>query len=161
MFGTGSLPMRALVTDIDVAGHINNGVYFSLFDLGRFDLMIRAGAWGVMRRRGWTPVVQAETVTFRKSVVLHQKFTQETRVAGMDERCIYFEQRIVADGEVYVSAHIATRLLSRKGPVDNAEIMDAMGLAVPSDLELPAWVARWRQDTALPGARRPAPHVWS
>jgi acyl-CoA thioesterase FadM len=160
LFEPGSLPMRALLTDIAVARHINNGMYFSLFDLGRFDLMIRAGAWDVMRRNGWSPVVQAETITFRKSVVFNQRFTQETRVAGFDERCIYFEQRIVADGEVYASAHIATRLLSKHGPVPNAEILAALGEQPPADLVLPGWVAEWRARTALPGSRKPAPHHW-
>ena len=160
MFETSSVPMRALITDIDVAGHINNGMYFSLFDLGRFDLMVRAGVWDVMKKNKWTPVVQAETITFRKSVVFNQKFTQETRILGMDEKCIYFEQRMVADGEIYVQATMATRLLSKKGPVSNEEILAMMGVEVPADLVLPGWVARWREDTALPGARKPAPHLW-
>lgn len=160
MFETSSVPMRALLTDIDIAGHINNGMYFSLFDLGRFDLMVRAGVWDQMKKNKWTPVVQSETITFRKSVVFNQKFTQETRILGMDEKCIYFEQRMVAGGEIHVQATIATRLLSKKGPVANEEILASLGLAVPEDLVLPEWVARWREDTALPGARRPAPHLW-
>lgn len=160
MFDTSSMPMRALLTDIDVAGHINNGMYFSLFDLGRFDLMVRAGVWGQMKKNKWTPVVQSETITFRKSVVFNQKFTQETRILGMDEKCIYFEQRMVANGEIYVHAVMATRLLSKNGPVANEEILAKAGLRMPDDLVLPEWVARWREDTALPGARRPAPHLW-
>lgn len=160
MFDTSSVRMRALLTDIDVAGHINNGMYFSLFDLGRFDLMVRAGVWDVMKKNKWTPVIQAETISFRKSVVFNQRFTQETRILGLDDKCIYFEQRMVADGEVYVHATMATRLLSRKGPVSNEEILAAVGIEVPADLVLPDWVPRWREDTALPGARRPAPHLW-
>lgn len=160
MFDVGSLPMRAQLTDIDIAGHINNGMYFSIFDLGRFDLMVRAGAWDTMKERRWTPVVQAETITFRKSVVFNQRFSVETRVAGMDERSIYFEQRIVADGEIYVSALICTRLLGPGGPVSNAEILSAMGVEEPVDLTLPEWAAGWREATALPGSRKPAPHSW-
>ncbi|WP_411731785.1 acyl-CoA thioesterase [Paeniglutamicibacter sp.] len=160
MFETSSVPMRALLTDIDMAGHINNGMYFSLFDLGRFDLMVRAGVWDEMKKNKWTPVVQSETITFRKSVVFNQKFTQETRILGMDEKSIYFEQRMVVDGEIYVQATIATRLLSKEGPVANEKILATMGLGPPEDLVLPEWVARWRADTALPGARRPAPHLW-
>ena len=151
---------RKLLTDIDIAMHINNGMYFSLFDLGRFELMVRSGAWGVIRKNKWTPVVQAETVTFRKSIVLNQRFTQETRIIGMDERCIYFEQRMVADGEIYAQATIATRMVSKKGPVANQEIIAAVGEDVPADLVLPEWIERWRENTALPGARRPAPHQW-
>lgn len=160
IFDVDSLPMRALPTDIDIAGHINNGMYFSLFDLGRFDLMARAGAWATMRSNRWTPVVQAETITFRKSVVLGQRFSIETRIAGMDERSIYFEQRIVAGGEIYAQALICTRILGKAGPLANAEILEAFGTRVPDGLVLPEWASRWRETTALPGARKPAPHSW-
>lgn len=160
LFEVGSMDMRALLTDIDIAGHINNGMYFSLFDLGRFDLMLRSGVFATMRRNKWTPVVQAETITFRKSVVFNQRFTQETRILGLDDRCIYFEQRMIANGEIYVSAVIATRMLSKKGPVSNAEIISCVGHEVPAGLVLPDWVEAWRENTALPGARKPAPHFW-
>lgn len=160
IFDPVSTPMRARLTDIDIAMHINNGMYFSLFDLGRFELMVRSGAWDVIRKNKWTPVVQAETITFRKSIVLNQRFTQETRIIGMDERCIYFEQRMVADGEIYAQATIATRMVSKKGPVSNQEIIAAVGEDVPADLVLPGWIEQWRENTALPGARRPAPHQW-
>ena len=160
LFDTSTVHMRALLTDIDVAGHINNGMYFSLFDLGRFDLMVRAGVWDMMKKNKWTPVVQAETITFRKSVKFNQKVTQETRVLGMDEKCIYFEQRMVVDKEIYVQATIATRLVSRNGALSNAEILAAAGVQEPEDLVLPQWVQPWREETALPGTRKPAPHLW-
>ncbi|HEY4614342.1 MAG TPA: 4-hydroxybenzoyl-CoA thioesterase, partial [Citricoccus sp.] len=51
IWDSSSLPLTALPTDIDIARHINNGMYFSLMDLGRFDLMVRSGAWDLMRRR--------------------------------------------------------------------------------------------------------------
>jgi len=41
----GRMTFRVVPTDLDVLGHMNNGVYFSLMDLGRIDLMIRTGAW--------------------------------------------------------------------------------------------------------------------
>lgn len=160
IFDPISTPMRATLTDIDIAMHINNGMYFSLFDLGRFELMMRSGTWNKIRKNKWSPVVQAETITFRKSVLFNQQFTQETKIIGMDERCIYFEQRMVANGEVYVQATIATRMVSKNGPVSNAEIIAAVGEEMPKDLVLPDWVASWRENTALPGARRPAPHQW-
>ena len=160
MFDLGTLDLRVLPTDIDVAGHLNNGMYFSLFDLGRFDLMARSGVWGIARRRGWTPVVQAETITFRKSLLLGARYTIETRLIGADERCIYFEQRMVAGGEVCARGHVATRLVSTAGPVPNEEIFAAAGLSLPEDRVLPEWLHEWRERTALPGSRRPAPSLW-
>lgn len=160
MFDTGSVSMRATLTDIDFAGHINNGMYFSIFDLGRFDLMFRSGVWDILRKNKWTPVVQCETITFRKSVELGKKFPQETRLLGLDEKCIYFEQRIVVDGEIYARAYIATRMTSKKGAVSNEEIMQAVGLDVPEDRVVPQWLHDWREHGALPGSRKPAPHNW-
>ena len=160
MFDTGSVRMRATLTDIDFAGHINNGMYFSIFDLGRFDLMFRSGVWDILRKNKWTPVVQCETITFRKSVELGKKFSQETRLLGLDEKCIYFEQRIVVDGEIYARAYIATRMTSKKGAVSNEEIMQAVGLDVPEDRVVPQWLHDWRKHGALPGSRKPAPHNW-
>lgn len=36
---------RVWPTDLDVLMHMNNGVYLSIMDLGRIDLMARSGAW--------------------------------------------------------------------------------------------------------------------
>lgn len=154
-----SLPLRVQLTDIDIAMHVNNGMYLSLMDLGRFDLMIRSGFWKVMRRKGWSPVVNAETITFRKSLQLGHRYTIETQIMGFDERAIFFDQRMVRDGEIYARAYIATRLLSSHGPVPNAEIFEAFGHP-PEDLVLPEWIHEWRSHTALPSTRRPAPHLW-
>lgn len=159
LWGTSSLPLRVLPTDIDIAMHVNNGMYFSLMDLGRFDLMVRAGAWAKMRAKGWSPVVNLETITFRKSLTLWQSYTIESRIVGVDERAIYFEQRMVARGEVYARAYIATRLVQRGRPVSNEEIFAQVGYP-PEDLVLPDFLHRWREENALPSTRRPAPHAW-
>lgn len=159
LWDTSSLPMRVWPTDIDVAMHVNNGMYFSLMDLGRFDLMMRAGAWQKMRAKGWGPVVNAETITFRKSLQLWQKFTIESKIIGVDERAIYFEQRMVVKGEIYAQAFQATRLVGNGRPIANEEIFAEIG-EPPADLLLPEWLHEWRATTALPGARKPAPHLW-
>ena len=160
-FEPSSLPMRVLPTDIDIAMHLNNGMYLSLMDLGRFDLMVRSGFWAAMRRHGWNPVVSNETISFRKSLELGQRYTIETRVIGFDERASYIEQRMVADGEIYARAYIAARFVSKQGPVSNEDIFKAAGVLPPADLVLPEWVKQWREDGALPSTRRPAPHVWA
>lgn len=159
IWDSGSVSLRVLLTDIDIAMHMNNGMYFSVFDLGRFDLMVRSGVWRLLRRRGWSPVAAGETISFRKSLLLGQRYSVETRIIGLDERAVYFEQRAVADGEIHARAFIATRLVSRTGPVPNEEIVAAFG-APPADLVLPAWIHAWRLDTALPSTRKPAPHDW-
>jgi acyl-CoA thioesterase FadM len=160
IWDTSSLPLRVLPTDIDIALHVNNGMYFSLMDLGRFDLMARSGTWKAMRRRGWSPVAAGETIAFRRSLQLWQKYTIETKIIGLDAKAIYFEQRMVVDGEIYARAYIATRLVSKGRQVSQEEILREFG-EPPTGLELPGWIHEWRETTGLPGARRPAPHVWA
>jgi acyl-CoA thioesterase FadM len=155
-----SLPLRVMPTDIDIAMHVNNGMYLALMDLGRFDLMVRSGVWAIIRRRRWAPVVSAETVAFRKSLQLWQQYTIETKVLGLDDKAIYFEQRMVSDGEIYARAYVATRLVSKRGPVPIAEIVAEAGQP-PADLELPGWIPEWRESNGLPGARQPATHAWA
>lgn len=159
IWDTSSLPMRVLPTDVDIAVHVNNGMYFSLMDLGRFDLMVRSGVWKRMHRRGWSPVAAGETIAFRKSLQLWQRYTIETRIIGLDTKAVYFEQRMVSDGEIYARAYIATRLVTKGRPVSQDEILEEFGQP-PADLQLPEWIHEWRMANSLPGARTPAPHAW-
>jgi acyl-CoA thioesterase FadM len=159
IWDTSSLPLRVLPTDVDMALHINNGMYFSLMDLGRFDLMVRSGMWAVMRRNGWNPIVGGETISFRKPLNLGAKYTIESKIIGFDERAIFFEQRMVSGGEIYARAYICARLVSQQGPVSNEEIFAETG-APPAELVLPEWIHEWRLNNSLPSTRRPAPHAW-
>lgn len=160
LWDASSWHSRAWPGDVDIAVHVNNGMYFSLMDLGRFDLMQRSGCWRRVRELKWTPVVSAETISFRKSVKLWQRFTIESRIIGLDAKAIYFEQRVVVKGEIYARGYIATRFVSAKGPVSLATIIDEFGRP-PVELELPQWLHGWREANALPGSRKPAPHIWT
>ncbi len=156
----GRAPFRTLLTDIDVLGHMNNGVYFSIMDLGRMDLMIRAGAWEKLRAHGMYPVMVNETISFRKSLNLGQKFVLETRLVGMDPKAIYTEQRFVVDGEIYAKAMTRARFLKKTGgTVSVAELVEVVGADV-TDMRPPAWVEKWARDVALPTTREAAPSDW-
>lgn len=159
-YDVGRLPMRTLPTDLDLNRHMNNGVYLSVLDLGRFDLLIRNGIWDILTGRGWYPVVVSETITFRKSLTLWQRFVVETRVSGYDEKAVFVEQRIVVDGDIYAQAVIRARFLKKRGgTVSVDELIDAIG-TVPPDLRLPEWQVRWGMDVALPSTSVPAPSEW-
>jgi acyl-CoA thioesterase FadM len=153
--------MRVLPNDLDILKHVNNGVYFSLMDLGRFELLIRAGVWDRMRRAGVYPVVASETITFRKSLRLWQRYTLESRIAGYDEKAVYIEQRFVVDGEIYAQAFLRGRFLKKSGgTVGLAELAELPEIEV-SELTVPEWMDRWAADVALPSTRAEAPSVWA
>ncbi len=153
-------PMRVWPTDIDVLGHLNNGMYLSMMDLGRFDLLKRAGVWKTMTDAGIYPVVGSETITFRRSLQLWQRFVMESRIVGYDDRSVVLEQRCVVGDEIFARAIVRGRFLRKAGgTVSVAELADALGIELP-ELTPPAWIDRWADDVALPSTRRPAPSVW-
>lgn len=148
-------------TDLDVLGHMNNGVYFSIMDLGRMDLMIRAGVWKTLTQRGFYPVVSKETISFRKSLQPWQRFTVETRIAGYDDKAVFIEQRFVVKGEIFARAFMCGRFLKKAGgTVSMAELADVLGVDT-NEVTLPPWLARWADDVALPPTRAEAPSEWS
>ena len=156
----GRIRVRTLPTDIDLLGHMNNGRYASLFDLGRFDLLVRTGLWDLLNDRGWYAVVASETITFRKSLELWQRFTIESRLLAYDEKSSYLIHRAVVEGEIYAEMIVRARFLRRTGGVvPLAELLDALG----PHAELPEaapWVREWAAASALPSTKKPAPSVW-
>jgi acyl-CoA thioesterase FadM len=155
------LRMRVLPNDIDVLGHMNNGVYFSLMDLGRLDLGVRSGAWQSFSKNGWYPVAASETMTFRRSLQPWQRYTLESRVVGYDERAMYTEQRFVVDGEIFAQGVVRARFLRKTGgTVPMAELGEALGVDLGT-LPVPEWMSSWADDVALPPSRASHRSDWA
>lgn len=140
---TARTPFRVSPGDLDLLGHMNNGRYLTLMDLGRMDLMIRAGVWKRLKKNGWYPVVAGQTITYLRSLVLGQEFDLYSRILGADEKYGYVEQLFCVGEKVHAKAVVRARFLSKKGgKVDPAEVL---GLMDPNHAqeELPRWVREW------------------
>lgn len=109
------LSFRVWPTDLDPLFHMNNGVYLSLMDLGRIDLMLKAGAFHKIRRAGIYPVIVSEAIRFRKSLTPFQAFKMHTRIATWDDKYYYLFQHFLVGDEVYASALVKGRFLRRSG----------------------------------------------
>ncbi|RIX28539.1 acyl-CoA thioesterase [Amnibacterium setariae] len=156
----GRLGMRALPTDIDVFGHVNNGKYLSLMDIGRWDLLLRTGLWRRMVEQGLYPVVSSSTMTYRKSLRLGQRFVLESRITGYDERSVFMEQRFTVDGEVFARGVVRGVFLRRSGGVvRTAELGELLGVDTATAPPDP-WLQDWAAAVALPSTRSAAPSVW-
>lgn len=155
------ISFRVLPTDLDVLGHLNNGMYLSIMDLGRLDLLRRSGAWRSLAAAGIYPVIANETISFRRSLMPWQRFTIESRIVGYDAKAVFMEQRFVVAGEIYAQALIRGRFIRKSGgTVGLSEIIELTGADVAS-LVLPEWAERWAEDVALPPAKQQAPSLWS
>jgi len=137
MVGPCRTPFRVWPTDLDLLMHVNNGIYLTIMDLARIDLMRRAGPWREVLARGWYPVVIAETIQFRRPLTLFQTFEIVTRVLAWDDRVFLLEQRFERRGQTIAIAYVRGRFLSKSGEkVTPAEILALGGLAPDA---LPPW----------------------
>lgn len=151
---------RVWPTDVDLLMHMNNGRYLSYMDLGRVDLIERTGVQAKLSVEGIYAVVAAQTITYRKSLNLFQRFTIESKLLGADERSVYLEQRFTVRGQVYARAVVRGRFIRKgAGPIMVSEIGEITG----SDwrqYELPPEVVAWSEDFRLPASKADAPSIW-
>lgn len=136
--------------DLDVLFHVNNGVYLSMLDVARVDMMLRSGMAGPLRKSGIYPVVAAETIRFRRSLQLFQAFEVETRVIGWDEKAFIIQHHFLRRDELVAEAVVRARFL-RSGPkggtVSTRELLELVGRSEPSPA-LPEWVDAWNRENA-------------
>ncbi len=145
IMGPCSTPFRCLPTDLDVLRHMNNGMYLSLMDLARVDLMNRAGLAKKVAVHNWYPVVVAETIRFKKSLQLFDAFTIETRIVGWDEKAFLLEQKFLRKHTLMAEAVVRARFLKKSGgSVSPEEFFSKMKISEPHPL-LPQWIHDWNQ----------------
>lgn len=146
-FDVSALLFRVWPHDLDTSLHMNNGRYWTLMDLGRTDLMLRSGLWRDVLKHGWTPVVSAASIRFRREMRLFSAFTLETRILCWAESWMVMEHRIIAAGRSGLPV-IAAVALVRAGLYDRntrsfvtmQRIFDALGTQAVSP-PIPADVA--------------------
>lgn len=157
----GKRNFRVWPSDLDIFNHMNNGIYLSLLDLGRFDTLKRSGSWAKAKRAKLHPVVVGETITFRKSLAPWQAFSIETALLGWNDMAFFIQQRFVVAGEIHAEAVVKIRFLkSPRGIPTSEEVIEALGGWNAPTPVLPKWVTEWDAAVALPKGREAAPSVW-
>jgi acyl-CoA thioesterase FadM len=97
---------RVRLLDLDFNLHMNNGRYFSVMDLGRFDLMLRAGQFYRLFRSGYYPVVLSESIVFQKSLTYRQRYEVRSSLTAWDEKFIYMTQEFISADATVASANV-------------------------------------------------------
>jgi acyl-CoA thioesterase FadM len=139
---TGHIEMRVLPHHIDGLRHMNNSVYSTLAEAGRWDHLIRSGYASAVRERRWYAVVTGQTLNYRRSLKLGERFTLQTRPLGLRERDVLFEHSFVRDGETVARIVAALRVLRRSGgSVPLGELAEAFPALTTGDV--PQWVRQW------------------
>lgn len=128
-FEETEISMRVLPVDLDLLMHVNNGVYFSYMDFGRWDMIFRNGSYDAAKKNGWYSVVAGETIKFKRSLKLWDKFTLKTRIIGHDDKYFFIEQRFLMKDQEMAKGLVKVRFLKRAGgTVSVAEVLKAMDI---------------------------------
>jgi acyl-CoA thioesterase FadM len=138
--GISRLRLRVWLNDLDINGHMNNGRYWTIFDLGRIDLILRTGLSRVARKKGWLPVMRSGAIRFRRELRLFQPFVLETKLLAWTGTRLIIEQRVLTGSD---SGVVATRALvlagfycrRERGFVPANTLLGSMGL---DDINSPA-----------------------
>ncbi|RCK54107.1 thioesterase [Thalassospira profundimaris] len=137
-----AIAFRAWPTDLDINIHMTNSRYFALMDLGRTELILRNGIFGLVLKHKWQPVISVSTIRFKRAIKPFQRFHLETQALYWDEQGFYLEQRFVADGKTLALAVVKAVFISRTGVVRPTDIYKKLGLDDPSP-EVPSWFSGW------------------
>jgi acyl-CoA thioesterase FadM len=176
LFEPSRLRLRVLPNDLDLNGHVNNGRYFTLADLGRLDFIMRTGAARVAIANRAFPLIGDAVAKFRKDLKLFQRYELQSRLIGWDDKWTYMEHRFVRGGRVAGMVIIRGQFRSARGPLSPNTILAGLGLAQQTASHaLPDWALAWERscdalgealreeerhqidiDAAVPAGRLPA-----
>ena len=142
------LTFRVWLNDLDINGHMNNGRYMTLMDLGGVDLMARGGLLKVLLKHKWRPIVASAMIRYKHELRPFQKYQLRTRLLCWDQKWFFAENRFERGGEI-VAIGMAKGLF--RGSAENvapAEVFKALGYHVDSP-PVPESVAMWMRSEAL------------
>lgn len=144
--GTSVLTFRVLPNDLDANLHMNNGRYATIMDLGRIDLMLRAGLAGVLWRNRWNPVLGSVALRYRRSLAPFEKYRLKTRMLCWDSKWLYLEQTFeTMDGKLAAVGIAKGVFLERGGRVvTTAQLLEAVGREVPAP-PVPPEILAWQE----------------
>ncbi|MGB0958791.1 MAG: acyl-CoA thioesterase [Halocynthiibacter sp.] len=143
--GTGEMSFICRPWDLDMFMEMNNGRILTLFDLGRFDLTIRAGVVPVMRAKKWGLAVAGSTVRYRKRITAFKRVTMRTRLAGYDDKWILIEQSMWLGDQPAASILLRTCFTAKGRAVSTQEALEAIGLSDWTP-QLSDWADGWAKN---------------
>jgi acyl-CoA thioesterase FadM len=129
-------------SDIDTYPEMNNGRYWTIMDLGRYDLAARTGLMQMARRKGWFFVVAGGSIRYRRRLPPFSRFLLRTSLVGHDGRWFYFVQEFVRRGQMAAQAVVRAGLRTEKELIPSETILKSYGRETWSP-PLPDWVQAW------------------
>ena len=136
------LRLRVWPGDIDTYPEMNNGRYWTIMDLGRYDLAARMGLMQMARRKHWFFVVAGGSIRYRRRLPPFSRFLLRTSLVGHDGRWFYFVQEFIRREMMAAQAVVRAGLRTEKGLIPSETILEAFGRKDWSP-PIPDWVRAW------------------
>lgn len=134
---------RVLPNDVDLLGHMNNGRFFQVMDVARFDWMLRTGVWRALRSEGWRPCLGGSLVHYRRPLRAFAKYSLKTRLLGYEGPWVLLEHRFHdSNGRLVAVACTRAAMRSRGRLMKGRDVFSTID-ATALNLRLPGYVARW------------------
>jgi len=132
------LRYRVWLTDQDMFAHMTNSRYLSFSDLGTINYIMRTGCWSILRKRGWFPVICAQSMVISRMLKTPQKFEVVTKITGWTEAYVGLSHKFYRQGHQHAEVRVIARFASKdKSRVSPQAMIDATGGKVDSP-QLPA-----------------------
>jgi acyl-CoA thioesterase FadM len=132
------LKFRVWPHDLDTNLHLNNGRYLTMADLGRMDLLLRAGLLRAVLKEGLLPMLSGTVIRYRREIRPFQRFELQSRIVCWRATAFVMEHRYIIekDGEAVTAALALVRggLYDKKSRrfVPAAHLMELAGYTGPS-----------------------------
>jgi len=136
------LHFRVLPFDMDPNIHLNNGRYLGIMDLGRLDLIIRAGFYRILLRRRWGLVMGGCLMRYRRQLGPFQRYRLVTRLIGWDERWLFVEHRFETRQGLHAIGLTKLILMENGRSLPMPKVLERLGYAQPSP-PLPEGIHLW------------------
>lgn len=143
------LEFRTGPADLDIYGHMNNGRFLTLMDLGRIDLILRSPLGGVIRGRRWNPLVGSVLMRYRRPLKTGDAFVLRTRILCWDEKWFYLEQRFEKAGELAAAGYVKGLFFGPEGSVPAPHVLENAGHREPSP-PMPEKIRLWIEAERVP-----------
>ena len=137
-----------LPSDIDMWWHMNNSKYLREMDFGRLKFLSVKHIRMILSRLKGRLALSAISIRYRRSLLLWQRFTIETKILCWKNDGLYLEQRFVGDSDKFIYTIAQIKMVVRGEGVNVDVVMEnIVGESFPSPPPSPE-VKRWMESIA-------------
>ncbi|XP_064405566.1 protein THEM6-like [Halichondria panicea] len=133
-----------LPSDIDMWWHMNNSKYLREMDFGRIKFFSDKDVRTILSRLKGRLALSAISIRYRRSLLLWQRFTIETKILCWKNDGFYLEQRFVGDSDKFIYAIALVKMVVRGEGVNMDVVMENIVgesfLSPPLPPEVKCWM---------------------